>query len=283
MPHMIYQEIKKYMHYPFSIPALAGTVCLCFASQGTIDDSGNPVSVFSLLLYGDPSGYEAGISSSSLLLWIRGCGYLAHLMLPFLLTCGYIITLSAERKNGITGLLLLRAGNLRFCLAKTCAGALTGGLLFAGGYALYGGILHFCALPFHAFPVEEQALFAQMYQMGSSVPLFIVRRMAGAFLYGMSACIPGIFTAIIFRNKYMLMCLPFLSGYIYNQIISGLLTDALSRSDDSYQMILVWKFSSILDVADNRYWYYTLVFLCSLYVFILLIFFMEIKRRRWDG
>ena len=280
---LLIQEIKKYMHYPFSIPAIAGTVCLCFAAQGAMDDTGNPVSIFSLLLYGDPSGYETGITSSSLLLWIQGCGTHVELMIPFLLTCGYIITLSAERKSGMTGLLLLRAGNIKFCLMKTAAGALAGGLLFAGGYALYGVILHFCAPPFHTFPAEEQALFAQMYQIGSSVPLFIVRRMAGAFLYGMSACIPGICTAIIFRNKYMLMCLPFLSGYIYNQLISRLLLNALSQSDELYQQLLVFRFSSILNVSGDRYWYFTLGLLFSLYLFMVILFFMEIKRRRWDG
>ena len=100
---------------------------------------------------------------------------------PMLLSMGYILLLSEERRNGQIRFHILRSGNWKYCISKVCSGALAGGIVFLIGYALFGLLLVMRFPSVRTFPIEEQEIFL----LGSSIGIVIMKKLIGAFLYGM--------------------------------------------------------------------------------------------------
>ena len=160
-----------------------------------------------------------------LLLGVAGIGGWLTVFAPMLLTLGYMISLSGERQNGQIRFALMRSGKLRYCISKVCGGALAGGIISLIGYAVFGLLMVIRFPSLNMLPVEEQ----EFYLMGSTLAAEAVKRLIGAFLYGMMGSLFGIGVAIAFRDKYMLICLPFMINYI------------ISRYLENWRQIVWWQ------------------------------------------
>lgn len=127
---MIRAEMKKYLYFPYLLLAVIGCVVLAFSANADYDSSGSAVSVFRLAITGIAHKSKQPIEYSALFMWIKGMNGWLPLILPLLMSFGYIAVLSAERHNGMTGFLLIRSENAKYCATKVTAGVLTGGTLF---------------------------------------------------------------------------------------------------------------------------------------------------------
>ena len=135
---MIRAEMKKYLYFPYLLLAVIGCVVLAFSANADYDPSGSAVSVFRLAITGIAHKSEQPIEYSALFMWIKGMNGWLPLILPLLMSFGYIAVLSAERHNGMTGFLLIRSQNAKYCATKVTAGVLTGGILFITANIVFG-------------------------------------------------------------------------------------------------------------------------------------------------
>lgn len=275
-------EIKKNCYLPYFLLAVCGIMFLCLASEGEIDSTGKSISIFSLMLQGQKSGGVPEITKSGLILWEKGIGGWLVVFAPLLLSFGYIVLLSGERQNGQTRFHLIRSGNLRYCVSKVAGGALSGGMVFLIAYALFGLLMAAVFPAFSAFSPEEQSWYMEVY-IGNSISFYIVRRLLGSFLYGMFGSAFGIGVAIIFRDKYMLLCLPFLINYIYQQILGKIITERFANGAESVDWLESLYLESVFRVSANKYWMATAALLAAVYVGLTVLFYLNVKRGNWGG
>ena len=192
---------------------------MCLTATGDMNVGGSQISIFSLLIRPEVTNTP----HTAFELWRAGIGGWLTVFAPMLLTLGYMISLSGERQNGQIRFALMRSGKLRYCISKVCGGALAGGIIFLIGYAVFGLLMVIRFPSLNTLPVKEQ----EFYLMGSTLAAEVVKRLIGAFLYGMMGSLFGIGVAIAFRDKYMLICLPFMINYIYQQVLGKLASDCM--------------------------------------------------------
>ena len=266
-------ELKKNMYVPYIVVEIVGIILLCFSATGETDMSGKQISIFSLMLQVQQGGNA--ISKSALALWQAGIGGWLVVFAPMLLSMGYILLLSEERRNGQIRFHILRSGNCKYCISKLCSGALAGGNVFLIGYALFGLVLVMKFPSVQSFSAEEQEIFL----MGSSIGIIILKRLIGAFLYGMFGSVFGIGVAIVFRDKYMLVCLPFMINYIYQQVLSKMATDAMAvEAWERLDRIEALRPENIMNLSLGWNWFLSVFLMVALYSILAVGFYCCIKR-----
>ena len=175
----------------------------------------------------------------------------------------------------MTGFLLIRSQNAKYCARKVTAGVLTGGILFITANIVFGLMMLIAFPAYISFSVNEQMMYADWYGTGSMVLIYVVKRLIGSFLYGMAASMFGIGAAIFFRDRYMLLCLPFLLNYIYTQILQRLTLEnpAVERFNSS----------NLMNVSGESGWGWTVGLTIVCYVILVLLYYAQVKRRHCDG
>ncbi|MCC8151874.1 MAG: hypothetical protein LIO96_10580 [Lachnospiraceae bacterium] len=251
-------ELKKLFSVPNILLTASGILVLLLSATGATVDDGSEVSIFAMMISGTQSGYRESIEGSSLWLWRQGTGSWLAVFLPLLLSFGYITLLSSERLNGQLRFLLIRSGNRCYCVSKVISGAVFGGILFLLSYCLFGLLMAAAFPSFSSFPAEEQNFYLN-WIFGESIPLYIIKRAAGAFLYGASGSAFGIGVSIFFRDKYMLICLPFLLNYSLRQILLKLEMGAWAAGTESTPFYEALFPDNLLNVVANPYWFLTLL------------------------
>lgn len=263
-------EVQKILHLPYLLLSVAGIIALCLTATGETDVGGRQISIFSLMIRSE----DASSQHVALELWRAGIGGWLIVFAPMLLTVGYMISLSGERQNGQIRFALMRSGKLRYCISKVCGGALAGGIIFLIGYAVFGLLMMIRFPLLSTLPVEEQ----EFYLMGSSLAMEVVKYLIGAFLYGMTGSLFGIGVAIVFRDKYMLIRLPFMINYIYQQVLSKLSLECwASENYEKITWIEAMKPESIMNISGNVIWLIPFVAMLVLYVVLIGIFYLSMK------
>ena len=282
MLRCVSQELKKIFYLPYVLIPVLGIVCLCLASTGAVDENGKSIAIFSLILQNGQTGNVGAIEKSALFLWKSGVGDWLVVFLPLLLTFGYIAQITGERQSGQVQFALMRSGNLRYCLAKVISGALFGGIVFVIGYALFGIILAAVFPSFSSFPYEIQSIYPELF-VGNSLFLFVIKQFAGVFLYGVFGSVFGIGVSVLSRDKYMLLCIPFLLNYIYRQILQKLLVDNMENGDGITEWISACYPDFIIQISPNRFWLFTVILMLAGYVGLTVLFYWEVKRGHYGG
>lgn len=209
-----------------------------------------------------------------LLLGVAGIGGWLTVFAPMLLTLGYMISLSGERQNGQIRFALMRSGKLRYCISKVCGGALAGGIISLIGYAVFGLLMVIRFPSLNTLPVKEQ----EFYLMGSTLAAEVVKRLIGAFLYGMMGSLFGIGVAIAFRDKYMLICLPFMINYIYQQVLGKLASDCMvAEKYEKITWIEAMRTESIMNISGSVTWLIPFVVMLVIYVVLIGVFYLSMK------
>lgn len=269
-------EFQKLLYLPYILLPIAGVLILCLSATGTTAADGSEVSIFFMMISSAEAGYRESIEGSSLWLWRQGIGSWLIVFLPLLLTFGYLMQLSSERQNGQLNLQLIRSGNLRWCAAKIISGALFGGFLFLAAYALFGMVMRAAFPAFSSFSAEDQGFYLEWY-FGGSVAWYITKRLLGAFLYGIFGSVFGIGFAIFFRDKYMLLCLPFLMNYVCRQLLLKLEMDAWAVGAETIPILEALFPDNILNVSANSYWALTVMLMLLAYAGLMVLFSLSMK------
>ena len=276
MCHMLKAELKKISFIPYLILSISGIVLLCLSATGETDMSGKQISIFSLMFQAQQANTD--VLKSALALWQAGIGVWLVVFAPMLLSMGYILLISEERRNGQIRFHILRSGNWKYCISKLCSGALAGGIVFLIGYALFG-LLMFVRFPsIRTFSAEEQEILL----MGSNISVVIIKKLIGVFLYGMFGSVFGIGVAIVFRDKYMLVCLPFMIKYIYQQILAKMAMDAMAaEAYERLTWIETFQPENIMNISLGWNWFLTVILMLAIYAVLSVIFYRCVKRGDW--
>lgn len=281
MRRCIWLELKKNLYLPYVLLVVFGVLFFGLAAPAGKNGSGKEIVIFFMMLKEDLK-MEAGIEGSGLVLWSQGMSGWLMVFLPFLLTRSYIFVFSSERQDKYLQFLRIRCGNLRFCCAKIIGGALSGGLTFALGYAVFGILMSACFPSFSGFPPEEQGIYTGIW--GAEPVWYVARRLAGSFFYGAGSCVFGIGVAILLRDKYMLLCLPFLLNYCWSQMLNKLVISDIAYREGAYnRLIQAFDPSSLLNMPWDRYWLLQLVMLLAVYIGFVFLFCRLMERGYYDG
>ncbi|WP_455194588.1 hypothetical protein [Eubacterium ramulus] len=273
---MLKAELKKLSFIPYLILSISGIVLLCLSATGETDMSGKQISIFSLMFQEQQANTD--LSKSALALWQAGIGGWLVVFAPMLLSMGYILLISEERRNGQIRFHILRSGNWKYCISKLCSGALAGGIVFLIGYALFGLLMLVRFPSIRTFSAEEQEILL----MGSNISVVIIKKLIGVFLYGMFGSVFGIGVAIVFRDKYMLVCLPFMIKYIYQQILAKMAMDAMAaKAYERLTWIETFQPENIMNISLGWNWFLTVILMLAIYAVLSVIFYRCVKRGDW--
>lgn len=276
MFHEIKLEFKKNIYVPYIFIEIIGIIILCLSATGETDMNGKQISIFSLIFQELPANTD--VLKSALSLWQAGIGGWLVVFAPMLLSMGYILLISEERRNGQIRFHILRSGNWKYCISKLCSGALAGGIVFLIGYALFGLLMLVRFPSIRTFSAEEQEILL----MGSSISVVIIKKLIGAFLYGMFGSVFGIGVAIVFRDKYMLVCLPFMINYIYQQILTKMATDAMAaEAYERLTWIETFQPENIMNISLGWNWFLSVILMLAIYAVLSVIFYRCVKSGDW--
>ena len=263
-------EVQKILHLPYLLLGVVGIIALCLTATGDMDAGGSQISIFLLIIRPEVTNTP----HTAFELWRAGIGGWLIVFAPMLLTVGYMISLSGERQNGQIRFVLMRSGKLRYCISKVCGGALAGGIIFLIGYAVFGLLMMIRFLSLSTLPVEEQ----EFYLMGSTLEVEVVKRLIGAFLYGITGSLFGIGVAIVFRDKYMLICLPFMINYIYQQVLGKLTSDCIvAEKYEKATWIETMRPESIMNISGSVTWLIPFVVMLVIYIVWIGVFYLSMK------
>ena len=263
-------EVQKILHLPYLLLGVVGIIALCLTATGDMDAGGSQISIFLLIIRPEVTNTP----HTAFELWRAGIGGWLLVFAPMLLTVGYMISLSGERQNGQIRFVLMRSGKLRYCISKVCGGALAGGIIFLIGYAVFGLLMMIRFLSLSTLPVEEQ----EFYLMGSTLEVEVVKRLIGAFLYGITGSLFGIGVAIVFRDKYMLICLPFMINYIYQQVLGKLTSDCIvAEKYEKATWIETMRPESIMNISGSVTWLIPFVVMLVIYIVWIGVFYLSMK------
>lgn len=277
----VVREVKKNILQPGSLLLLLAIPFLCMVSGCYLDDTGKEYTVFEMIIRLKDMDVAAIMELNQVAVWKAGLGIWFFLFIPCLLTAGYMITLSAERKSGNIRFVLIREGRLRYCISKLTGLALTGGMLLVAGYGIYGCLTALLFPPLSSYSDELRWSYLEMTGI-DNIQIYIIGRLLGVFLYGVGVSVFGAFVSIYFRDRYMLMCIPLLINYIYTQMILKAEIDRLEDFEFG-KTINRFRLENLLDVKWNTDWYVTLIYVLSLYLVCFILFYFYISERRDSG
>lgn len=94
----------------------------------------------------------------------------------------------------------------------------------------------------------------------------------------------GIGVAILLRDRYMLLCLPFLLNYCWSQMLNKLVISDIAYREGAYnRLIQAFDPSSLLNMPWDRYWLLQLVMLLAVYIGFVFLFCRLMERGYYDG
>ncbi len=272
MVRCIGAEFKKYCYLPYMLTGVLGIVFLGFVNT-VYDSEGMQVPVFILMLRYLEGKVFGDISMCGWVLWGNVISGWLAVFAPLLLTFSYIAVLSGERQDGLTQFELIRFGNLKYSITKVASGALFAGMVFVLAYIVLGLLFAVAFPPLSDFSREEQEIF-----WGGYPAVYVLKKLAGGFVYGTFSGMFGIGVAVWFRDKYMLICLPFLLNYVYQQILLKAATARYASGAESAEWLEAFLPYRVADISMSRYWIVPMAVMIFVYAVIIVSFCLNIKR-----
>lgn len=277
--HNIISEIKKALYFPFFIMSCLGVVLVCCLSEGYTSASGKTYTIMELLLFLPKDAMLSDIYLNRYDIWIRGIGTWTQLLLPFLLSIGYLFTISHEKQAGFHRLLLIRESNFKYGVSKIIAAILSGGIILLAGYVLFGIFIYIKFPSIYEYSADKINFYMEMCHDFQEI-FFCLRRCAGVFLYGMCINVFAYLVSVFFTDKYVLVCLPLMLKYIWGQAVMKIEVDAINNGRDNIlNLCSGFRIENILNIKPSLYWGMTLFFITILYLFGLCLTLRLLKKR----
>lgn len=152
-------------------------------------------------------------------IFLRGTDGYLWMFLPVFTSAPFVLPMCAAKKNNNIRFEIFRSGKLEYVMAKCLSAMLCGGLITCLGYAIFTIIIK-CLLP-EVVPLNIN-LDIDLYFMLPQPLNFTMysKRFFELFFYGMtSTCITFTLSGFI-RNKYLVLCIPFMLNYFLKKQLS---------------------------------------------------------------
>lgn len=262
----IISEIKKSLYLPLFILSCFGVALVCCFSEVYISASGKTYTIMELLLFLRRDAMLTDIFLNRYDIWVHGIGTWTQLLLPFLISTGYLYTISNEKMSGFNRLLLIRESNFKYGISKLAAAVLSGGIILSAGYLFFGILVYIKFPSFYEYSVEQQEFYMAMHP-GFQEAAFCFRRCIGTFLYGMCINVFAYLVSVFFRDKYILICLPLMLKYICGQVIMKIEIDAMNKGKDAVlNLCSGLRMESVLNINQSGYWGMALFLIFLIYL-----------------
>ncbi|MDE6759702.1 MAG: hypothetical protein K2J90_03365 [Lachnospiraceae bacterium] len=262
----IISEIKKSLYIPFFILSCLGVILVCCLSEGYRSASGKSYTIIELFLFLGKDAMLTDISLNRYDIWVQGIGTWTQLLLPFLLSIGYLYVISNEKLAGVSRLLLVRQNNFIYSISKAIAAMMNGGIIMLAGYLFFGFLIYAKFPSIYEYSVDKISMYMEVHQ-GFHEVFFCFKRCMGAFLYGM--CVNGFsyLVSVFFTDKYIVICLPLMLKYIWGQVIMKIEIDAINNGQDTVlNLCSGLRAENIFNINQSIYWAITLLLMLAIYL-----------------
>lgn len=203
-------DLEKTLFSAFFLAAILVTFLLCFTEEVYINISTmQTFSAFEVLFKFDRAFMESRSSFCSLLVFESAFSGYSAMFLPVLASFPFVFSQSAERNSGNMRFAIFRAKRLKYYLSKFICAVLSGGICVTLGVLLFG-IFANCAFPnIQYFPNLNLEYYAP-----DGVLAEILKKLLSSFIYGSINAVPAFFLSSFCRNRYIILCVPFLMRFM---------------------------------------------------------------------
>ena len=211
------------------------TFLLCFTESVYVDTSDmRSCSVLESLFRFKRSFMESRDSFCSLSVFKRALSGYSAMFLPILASFPFVFSQSAERNSGNIRFSIFRTKRLQFYFSKFISGAVSGGICVMLGVALFG-MFSFIAFPgLQHYPYLDPSFYAP-----DGVFAEIMKKLLSSFIYGCASTLPAFFLSSFCRNRYTILCVPFLTRFMRTTAINKILSDA--QDQEIYQKVFPFQ------------------------------------------
>lgn len=260
------------------LAAVFVTFLLCFAGEVYVDASDmRSFSALESLFRFKRSFMESRDSFCSLSVFKSALSGYSAMFLPILASFPFVFAQNAERNSGNIRFSIFRAKRLQFYFSKFICGAVSGGICVMLGVALFG-IFSVIAFPgLRHYPYLDLSFYAP-----DGVFAEIMKKMLSSFIYGCASTLPAFFLSSFCRNRYIILCVPFLTRFMQDTATNKILVNA--RDDKIYQIVFPFTPSAPSQIpylnADELL--YSTITAAILFAALMLFGYIIIMERRTD-
>ena len=148
----------------------------------------------------------------------------------------FTMLVSSEKKNSNTRFEIIRVGRFKYTLGKFLAVITSGGTVMVAGYLIYVIACYFI------LPETRTEMFSFEFTGNNSLSIFIYENIGFAglyifkmllmFCYGMVSVLMAFLLSAFMKNRYLILCIPFILNYIYVTYTSTISKVYIPRFED---------------------------------------------------
>ncbi len=260
------------------IVAIFVTFLLCFTEDIYIDTSTMRVySVWESMFQFNRTFMESNSSFCSLLVFEKTLSGYSAMFLPILASFPFVYSQSCERNSGNIRYTIFRTNKYLYYGSKFFCAVISGGLCIMLGVMLFG------IFAFFVFPSPNESLsFDMAMYIPDGIGIAIMKKLFSAFIYGCANTLIAFFLTSFCRNRYIVLCIPFLIRFIQDTAIRKITMNIYNS--DILQKIYPFQsyaVSQIPYLEAGKKLYSTLTFML-IYMALMLIGYILIMECRTD-
>lgn len=280
--HCCIYEIKKCMNIPFLIMSSICVAFVCCLSECYITADGKAFTIIEILLFTKADTLLTDVSLNRYEVWTRGIGYWTQILLPLLLSAGYLYVYSIEKQTKYNQFIIIRESKLLYCMSKMISIMVSGFVVMLMGYLLFFCIVYFKFPSISDFSEQEKESYLGLHQSFNEENL-IISRFLKISLYGLCLNSFSYLISVFFVDRYILICLPIMLKYILTQLISKIEIDAINNNSEKILMCCSYfKMESLLnDDHDIKIIFY-IIFPAIIYIMGFLFNFFMMKSKEGE-
>lgn len=217
-----------------SVAAALLTFALCLTESVYMSTEGRAYSVLEALLHFERGFMESSDSFCSLLILKNALSGYSAMFLPILAAFPFVNAYCSEFNSGNARFAVFRSKRLCCYISKFLCAVLCGGVCVAAGVILFG-VFTFAAFPHTSYyPPETMRFF---FPDGAAAEFF--KKALSAFLYGAASALPAFFLSSFCRNRYIILCVPFLARFMQDTAIKKIIVNA--HDNNLYQRVFPFQ------------------------------------------
>lgn len=217
------------------LAAVIVTFLLCFTESAYVDSSDNrSYSVLESLFKFKRTFMESTDQFCSLTIFKTALSGYSAMFLPVLASFPFVFSQSAERNSGNIRFSIFRAKRMKYYFSKFICEIISGGLGIMLGVTLFG-IFSAIAFPgLRHYPYLDLNFYAP-----DGVFAEVMKKLLSAFIYGCVSTLPAFFLSAFCRNRYIILCVPFLTRFMRETAINKILSN--TRDNEIFQKVFPFE------------------------------------------
>ena len=229
MIYEIYQEIEKMLtNYTFGMVVLATALIHISGTIFTDAETDKSYNLVQLMMLGKAERQMKiemyNISFQSI--FLQGSQSYLWMFASILASAPFVVLLCTAKKNNNIRFEIYRTGKKNYVLAKEIAAMFVGGLVMLFGYILFAVVLK-CVLPsasagnsiFAGDSLSGDTFTGDMLAGNILTGIMVTKRLFEMFFYGMTSVLITFIFSGMMRNKYLVLCVPFMANYLVKNML----------------------------------------------------------------